>query len=100
MLRENTDLNIIPHKYVNIYFTENNTNRVLLMNGLARVNNFFIDIWINIDGNNSVQTIIDKMHNKYPSYDKEIIVKNVLSILNYLESNRDITTDWKPFGET
>lgn len=77
-------------------YRETNTVVVIGSNGIVRFNRLGSAIWIMLDGENNIKSIIEELAKAYPSQKRSHIEGDVRAFLNDLIANRLALLEWDP----
>ena len=91
----------VPSKYFNLWYREDeHVYRLLtITDGLVKLNDMAAYLWSLIDGKRTVEDIWNEICGIFPMVDKEIIKKDVATVISRLVEYEVITLSWRKFGE-
>jgi|LAHU01.1.fsa_nt_gb hypothetical protein len=87
-----------PRRVSEIWKLNRNTGEVIALatEGLVRFNPLASAIWLMLDGQNTITSIIENITTAYPDNDILSIDSDVMSFVDYLVNHRLIVLNWSP----
>ena len=90
------DLDCTPCRVVHCYKYENGKAHVMGFEGVIRLNESASIVWAMSNGKNSINDILEYMHQKYSGISKEELLSDIEYIIDALSKKGVIIKDWDP----
>jgi len=91
-----------PRRLSEIWKLDRETNMVVALglNGTVQLNAVGSAIWLLLDGEHTIEYIIEKLAGAYPDQDQGQLRKDLISFISYLSASGLVILDWRPlYGE-
>ncbi len=85
-----------PRRISEIWKLDRESHTVIAMGfeGLMQLNALGSAIWLKLDGNHTLENIIEELMNAYPNQDKPQLEADIFSFIQCLIANHLIVQDW------
>ncbi len=87
-----------PRRVSEIWKLDRATKNVVSLGitGIIQLNSLGSAIWIQLDGQNSIDSIVNRLTDSYPDRDPGEITRDVTEFIQYLVDNRLVILNWRP----
>jgi len=87
-----------PHRLSEIWKLDHETSTVVVLgpDGIVKLNQLGSAIWLRLDGEHTITSIIGELTIAYPSQEQVQIEKDVVEFINNLVVNNLVILRWNP----